>query len=196
MSSAASSTLRGPPRKPRHSGYALWCGNLPAQTNIVGLKDHFSREATNEIESVFLISKSNCAFINYKTEESCTAALTRFHDSRFQGAKLVCRLRTGPAAPPAGAPTGPRTTLRSSTTIQPSRSIDDRTTRGTAPVGVENTQPTARKTEEKYFIMKSLTLEDLDASVRSGSWATQSHNEATLDSAFKVGYPYNHKGTS
>lgn len=185
-SSAASTTLRGPPRKPRQSGHALWCGNLPAQTNIVELKDHFSRDATDEIESVFLISKSNCAFINYKSEESCTAALARFHESRFQGAKLVCRLRRGPAAPPAGTPTGPRSNLGSIIPSHPVMSIEDPRTACAAQEDIESNQTTARMAEEKFFVMKSLTVEDLDSSVRSGSWATQSQNEAALNAAYKV----------
>ncbi|RMD44354.1 hypothetical protein DV735_g819, partial [Chaetothyriales sp. CBS 134920] len=86
-SSLQTSGLRGPPRKPKQSGHALWVGNLPPGAQIMDLKDHFSSEATDDIESVFLISKSNCAFVNYKTEASCTAAMVRFHDSRFQGVK-------------------------------------------------------------------------------------------------------------
>jgi len=195
-SSATSSTLRGPPRKPKQSGYALWCGNLPAQTNIAELKDHFSRDATDAIESVFLISKSNCAFVNYKTEESCTAALGRFHDSRFQGAKLVCRLRGVCAAPPAGTPTGPRISTASTMSKQPVGSDAGRPNQRTAEAGVEEAETTARKTEEKFFILKSLTVEDLDASVRTGSWATQSHNEAALNAAYKVSLPDCWKGKS
>ena len=189
VSSAYSSTLRGPPRKPRQSGYALWCGNLPAQTDIVSLKDHFSRDAKNDIQSVFLISKSNCAFINYKTEEACTAALARFHDSRFQGAKLVCRLRKGSAAPPAGTPTRPRISPDLSTLDQPARSADTRPPVETAGEGVERIQPMVRNAEEKFFVLKSLTVEDLDASVRNGSWATQTQNEAALNAAYNVRVP-------
>jgi hypothetical protein len=40
--------------------------------------------------------------------------------------------------------------------------------------------------KDKYFIVKSLTVEDLEMSVRNGVWATQSHNEAALDKAYKV----------
>src|SRR3978361_1875901 len=97
-SSLQTSALRGPPRKPKQSGHALWVGNLPPATHIIDLKDHFSRDAIDDIESVFLISKSNCAFVNYKAEASCAAAMTRFHDSRFQGVRLVCRLRRGRAS--------------------------------------------------------------------------------------------------
>lgn len=38
---------------------------------------------------------------------------------------------------------------------------------------------------EKFFIVKSLTLQDLEASVRNGIWATQSHNEKALNAAFQ-----------
>ncbi|CAG8531584.1 2923_t:CDS:2, partial [Scutellospora calospora] len=37
----------------------------------------------------------------------------------------------------------------------------------------------------RYFILKSLTQDDLDISVKSGFWATQPHNEAALNKAFK-----------
>ena len=39
---------------------------------------------------------------------------------------------------------------------------------------------------DKFFVLKSLTVEDLELSVRTGIWATQSHNEETLNKAFEV----------
>ncbi|KAI4853738.1 hypothetical protein E4T44_00647 [Aureobasidium sp. EXF-8845] len=79
---------RGPPRKPKQSGHALWVGNLPLSTTVGALKDHFSREATYDIESVLLISKSNCAFVNYQSETACFAAMDRLHNSRFRVVRL------------------------------------------------------------------------------------------------------------
>lgn len=38
---------------------------------------------------------------------------------------------------------------------------------------------------ERFFILKSLRVEDLDRSVQTGTWATQPHNEAVLDQAFR-----------
>jgi hypothetical protein len=35
-----------------------------------------------------------------------------------------------------------------------------------------------------FFILKSLTFQDLEESVRNGSWSTQSHYEAKLNHAF------------
>lgn len=37
----------------------------------------------------------------------------------------------------------------------------------------------------RYFILKSLTDEELEQSVRTGLWATQPHNEPVLDQAFR-----------
>lgn len=188
------STLRGPPRKPKQSGHALWVGNLPPGTQIIDLKDHFSRDATDDIESVFLISKSNCAFVNYKSEESCAAAMARFHDSRFRGVRLVCRLRRGsnsatsPASAIAKNDTNKDTLLDGVdgaeeeviTTIQsPLTTIDTMSAHNPATIP-------EKMVREKFFIVKSLTVDDLERSVTSGIWATQAHNEENLNLAFKV----------
>lgn len=185
-----SSIPRGPPRKPKQSGHALWVGNLPPGTTVVALKDHFSREATKDIESLFLISKSNCAFVNYRTESSCTAAMHRFHDSRFNGVRLVCRLRRS-STPASGVPTGPSAMVGSP---QPSQS-PPATPKQDAPTEPAPSSETPKITNgqddktadisSKYFIVKSLTLQDLELSVRNGIWATQSHNEESLNKAFQ-----------
>lgn len=67
----------GPPRKPKQSGFALWVGNLPRDVLLEDLKEFFALEG---LESIFLIRKSNCAFINYDTEEACSQALSIFNN--------------------------------------------------------------------------------------------------------------------
>ena len=44
----------------------------------------------------------------------------------------------------------------------------------------------AGKPNDRYFIVKSLTVEDLELSVRTGIWATQSHNEEAFNKAYEV----------
>jgi YT521-B-like domain/RNA recognition motif. (a.k.a. RRM, RBD, or RNP domain) len=181
------SILRGPPRKPKQSGHALWVGNLPPGANVVDLKDHFSREATNDILSVFLISKSNCAFVNYKTEGSCSAAMTRFHDSRFQGVRLVCRLRRISVNPATGVPTGPAASLGSSPAmVEPALEVDSAIQESETSPEFQDTTHSTSLAKDKFFIVKSLTVEDLELSVRNGVWATQSHNEEALNKAYEV----------
>lgn len=194
-SASVSSIPRGPPRKPKQSGHALWVGNLPPGTTVVSLKDHFSREATKDIESLFLISKSNCAFVNYRTEISCTAAMHRFHDSRFNGVRLVCRLRRS-SAPASGVPTGPSSMVGTQqTSASPSMSPkqDSEAVEGfqegtpKAPALQSDEETVVHSTAaNKYFIVKSLTLQDLELSIRNGIWATQSHNEDVLNKAYRV----------
>lgn len=192
---------RGPPRKPKQSGHALWVGNLPPAATVTDLKDHFSRDATKDIESLFLISKSNCAFVNYRSEAACVAAMNRFHDSRFHGVRLVCRLRRGAAGgsntllspstdasetpssaeSPVGPPSPALVEEPSSPTIV--GSVSNSTTNSQAASLSSANEPSERASE-KYFIVKSLTVQDLEASVRNGIWATQSHNETLLNRAY------------
>ncbi|EKV17487.1 YT521-B-like splicing factor, putative [Penicillium digitatum PHI26] len=201
----APSTPRGPPRKPKQSGHALWVGNLPPGTNVVDLKDHFSQDATKDIESVFLISKSSCAFVNYNSAAACVAALARFHDSRFQGVRVVCRLRKGFTAPGSRSvgvtvPVGNQasrsqlgdiatttatvaSTATSTATDPPDDSILPELSSAAPATG--NSPPPARLVD-RYFIVKSLTVEDLELSKQSGIWATQSHNEAAMNQAFET----------
>jgi hypothetical protein len=150
-----------------------------------------------------LISKSNCAFVNYKSEAACVAAMNRFHDSRFNGVRLVCRLRRGSAGTtntPANAEpskntattdTSPKAVVAGDLTDEheashpiivggtPASQID-------AENSIVDTTTGTTKVPEKFFIVKSLTLQDLEASVRNGIWATQSHNEASLNQAFNA----------
>lgn len=128
--------------------------------------------------------------------------MARFHDSRFNGVRLVCRLRRGSAAvkPPtedaldetkADLPTkeeavspsteGPRSEVVIASGSNETSSVPQKNgdTESAAP-------PAPARVPERYFIVKSLTLQDLDASVCNGIWATQSHNEAALNQAFEV----------
>ncbi|KUJ22408.1 uncharacterized protein LY89DRAFT_575586 [Mollisia scopiformis] len=190
-SGGQSSVVRGPPRKPRQSGHAIWIGNLPPHTDLMSLVLHVCKE-TLGLESLFLISKSNCAFANFKDEESCAAAQAKIHDSRFQTVRLVSRLRrssgagvsaatpTGPAAlaPPANPPVArtpsPETDTKSKDAAEAEAEVS----------GIATADDVAQP-KDKFFVVKSLTVEDLELSVRNGIWATQSHNEEILNKAYK-----------
>ncbi|KAI1382354.1 hypothetical protein F4677DRAFT_24025 [Hypoxylon crocopeplum] len=190
-----SNVVRGPPRKPRQSGHAIWIGNLPPQTDLMSLVHHVCKEATG-LESLFLISKSNCAFANFADEQSCVAAQQKLHDSKFQSVRLVSRLRKSTVEGTGGqtAPTGPAATSPGG---QNSSAESTKSPRGKQPESAvlpSETQLEPRNApssdasgqKDKFFILKSLTVEDLELSVRNGVWATQSHNEDVLNNAFKT----------
>ncbi|KAL1918109.1 uncharacterized protein VTP21DRAFT_3375 [Calcarisporiella thermophila] len=141
---------------------AMWVGNLPDDCNTEELEAFFADE---QVESIYHLPKSNCAFVNFKNRDALTKALEKYHNSDFNGTKLVCRPQRplsheNPAWPFAAAYNPPRYQ-------QP------------------QVASSGRKLKERYFILKSLTQEDLDISVGTGMWATQPRNEAVLNSAFK-----------
>lgn len=168
----------------------------------MSLVHHVCKEAAG-LESLFLISKSNCAFANFRDEPSCVQAQQKLHDSKFQSVRLVSRLRKSTVEGTAGqtAPTGPAATSPSghpapveSITSQPpapppaaEQQRPEATAENQAQLpSVMTGEPTTQS--DKFFILKSLTVEDLDLSVRNGVWATQSHNEEALNAAFKVSF--------
>ena len=176
-------------------GNAIWVGNLPPQTDLMSLVYHVCQEASG-LESLFLISKSNCAFANFKDEQSCVTAQQKLHDSKFQSVRLVSRLRKSTVEGTAGqtAPTGPAATSPhvqvapvETPDDQPEPSTELHTTSDNGPEEHRETLAVDGVTQkDKFFILKSLTVEDLELSVRNGVWATQSHNEEALNDAYKV----------
>ncbi|KAG6185992.1 hypothetical protein E4U36_000982 [Claviceps purpurea] len=174
--SSKRNAVRGPPRKPRQSDHALWIGNIPPRTDIMALLDHVCKE-TQGLESLLLIPKSQCAFTNYKDEATCSAARQRLDNSEFQSVRLISRLRKNAAR--CSASTGQTTTRTERMMEAPTKPAE------ASSSGRNAIQTNKRNTVDKFFILKSLTIEDLDASVRTGKWATQSHNEKKLNEAFQ-----------
>ncbi|KAH6854375.1 YT521-B-like domain-containing protein [Chaetomium sp. MPI-CAGE-AT-0009] len=166
------SIVRGPPRKPRQSGHAIWVGNLPPQTDLMSLVHHVCKE-TEGLESLFLISKSNLSRLRKSTVE-------------------------GPAG--ATAPTGPAASTSQVGAIQeassPKNDGDETNGEGITPNVVAAAAPESQamvppvngkpRQKDRFFVLKSLTVEDLELSVRTNIWATQSHNEEVLNSAYKT----------
>jgi len=64
-------------KKPKQLDKALWVGNLPDSTTYDELKEFFADE---NMESVFHIKKSNCAFVNYKTHEAVMEAVHKYNE--------------------------------------------------------------------------------------------------------------------
>ncbi|KAI0395090.1 hypothetical protein F5Y17DRAFT_425162 [Xylariaceae sp. FL0594] len=189
-SGTRSGVVRGPPRKPRQTGHAIWIGNLPPQTDLMTLVQHVCKETTG-LESLFLISKSNCAFANFKDETTCSMAQQKLHESKFQSVRLVSRLRKSTVEGASGrtAPIGPASASSSS---HPTPANKKASSPANAPgaASEDGVQLNAISNEtgqpkDKFFILKSLTVEDLELSTRNGVWATQAHNEEALNKAFK-----------
>ncbi|CAI2169341.1 4000_t:CDS:10 [Funneliformis geosporum] len=188
-------------KKPKQLDKALWVGNLPDTTTQDELKEFF---ADDNMESVFHIRKSNCAFVNYKTYEAVMEAVDKYNEADFKEIKLVCRPRkqtsadlklkteslsalisesTPPPTPSEAGSTASSSTRSRRSSVPPRQRIRQPSIASVSPASsVSSLKPSS---QNRYFILKSLTQDDLDISVKSGLWATQPHNEAALNKAFK-----------
>lgn len=149
---------RGPPKKPRQSGHAIWVGNLPLYTTLDELCKRFG---TMDIQSIFLIERTNCAFVNYKSADAVRKGVEKFHTvsgSYLRGNKLLIKQQV-----PKDDPNQHQKPKQQQPTSEPSPS-----------------------SENRYFICKSLTIEDLQASAKLGIWSTQTHNEDLFNHAFRT----------
>lgn len=85
----------------------MWVGNVPSDTTNEELWEFFNKpldsldketEETAGVSSIFLITRSNCAFVNFDTEAHLNAAITRFSGQKVRpddpkSPNLVCRVR-------------------------------------------------------------------------------------------------------
>ncbi|OAQ99282.1 hypothetical protein LLEC1_02292 [Akanthomyces lecanii] len=186
--------VRGPPRKPHQSGHAIWIGNLPPQTQLMDLVHHVC-ELAPALQSLFLISKSNCAFANFKEDVTSVEAQKAIHESRFQSVRLVCRLRknTSEVAPESLIVIAAGTSNPASPTLASDSPEDIKSPTSekldpleSCAVRIDRKDGNGNVHRDRFFVLKSLTREDLEQSVRTSIWATQSHNEKLLNNAFQT----------
>jgi RNA recognition motif-containing protein len=84
----------------------MWAGNIPSDATHDEIYQFFSQPpgdrgfepASTGAVSVFLISRSNCAFINFESEGCLLEAISRFNGVHLRAddprcARLVCRVR-------------------------------------------------------------------------------------------------------
>ncbi|CAN6674999.1 hypothetical protein TRVA0_077S00254 [Trichomonascus vanleenenianus] len=149
---------RGPPKKPPQSNYAIWVGNLHPETSILDMCHAFG---TNDIQSIFLIRQTKCAFVNYSSEEAVQLGMDRFQE-RFNGllrGNQLCVKRQ----------------------IVNSEDDDETTT-----PSADNSAEKVNENGDRYFVCKSLTVADLDVARRLEVWVTQPKNEDKFNEAFRT----------
>ncbi|EIM19168.1 hypothetical protein WALSEDRAFT_70821 [Wallemia mellicola CBS 633.66] len=194
------------------STYCIWVGNIPSDSTVEELFKYFSRQAphsprlsVNEyssmspncgVESVHLINKSRCCFVNLNSQQSLNLAIRDFNGSKLRmgSPRLVVRVRdtNSELTSGVGSQRGrklhrnwvkmiseqnePSEERRSNRSLSRSSSISSTSTTSTF---LTNHFPT------RYFILKSHRFEDLLESVKKCKWSTQAHNEYVLDKAYR-----------
>ncbi|KAJ6557456.1 YT521-B-like domain-containing protein [Mycena capillaripes] len=204
------------PNPPAHrSEWVMWMGNVPSDTGHDELLHFLTRPLdegasgannsdaasapTNGVLSIFPIPRSCCAFVNYETEAQRDAATERFNGVPLRADPrcplLVCRARRKDDDLRAGV--GGQRGMGMHSRWLSALSIDDVPTRPPPRplVGGSNSSGSHASTDssllrqhfpQRFFILKSLTRDDLDLSTQTGMWATQKHNEGILDRAFRT----------
>ncbi|KAJ7094233.1 YT521-B-like domain-containing protein [Mycena crocata] len=251
------------PNPPAHrSEWVMWAGNVPGDAIHDELWRFFTSPpdgggssasssssgsgsegsaGRSGVVSIFLISRSSCAFVNYETEAHLLTAIERFNGVPLRPdprcARLVCRvrrkdddLRAGvggqrgiglhrgwvkakekeklKAADDSASVSSTSDTGTSSSdaahslaqsvsalSLGSSSGDEHRTRPAPRPQAGSNSSGSLASTNssllqqhfpQRFFILKSLTRDDLELSVQSGLWATQRHNEGILDRAFRT----------
>lgn len=216
-----------PPPPPARSEHVMWVGNVASDATQDELLAFFSKSVPDgSIASIFNISRSQCCFVNFNSQEALDRGIQTFNgtplrpDEGARSPRLVCRVRrkeddlkagvggqrgrgvhTGwvkerqaaaasqmksAAAAVEGAEDGGEDGATTTQTRHPAHQTSTSSIRTISSQASTDSSFLARNFPIRFFIMKSLTSVDLETSVQQGLWATQVHNEATLDQAYRT----------
>ncbi|KAF9019867.1 hypothetical protein BDZ89DRAFT_305135 [Hymenopellis radicata] len=180
---------------------------------MTSLGGFFSSPDPTRAISIFLIARSNCAFVNFATEADLQRAISTYNKVPLrptdpQCPMLVCRVRKKDDDLTAGVG-GQRGTGMHTRWVRTQKAkereleealgglsiVDGREVRPPSKPHPDSTSSDSFSSTKssmlsqyfpkRYFILKSHTQEDLDRSVQTGLWTTQRHNEGVLDQAYR-----------
>lgn len=179
----------------------MWVGNLPSKTTHAELQQFLSH--STEVVSIFVITQSNCAFVNFDSEEALHGCIAEFNGVKLRPnnprcPNLLCRIRTKEDDERAGVggqrqahihrdavkvkDFGPGSPLVKQV-VEPSRSETPSTNESSDST---SSSLLVQHFPRRFFIIKSFTPAQLEESVRTGLWTTQGRNEAPLNRAFRT----------
>lgn len=214
------------------SEWVMWVGNVPSDATPDELQAFFNRplplqppsqsrespkpsQVYGGVSSVFLIARSNCAFVNFESKAQLEAAVAHFHGKPIRPdnppcPRLVCRVRKRTDDLKAGVGAQRGRGMHVKWIKEQKEKVKDEETDlvgldkaiGGLPsplstpstpcssisgsLGSTDSGILTRYFPQRYFILKSLTQHDLDLSVQRNIWATQPHNEEILDQAYRT----------
>ncbi|KAF7296719.1 hypothetical protein HMN09_01081000 [Mycena chlorophos] len=177
-------------RKRSRKGKSRWNGSNEATAPLLP-----NAHSASGIVSIFFIPYSNCAFVNYASESHLSAAIQRFDGASLRPDRqkcrpFVCRARQPDDGARGGAVRGQHATGFHAQWIKQKLTHEhgDSESRFCEHEGdVVITDSLLREFfPERYFVLKSHTLNDVNLSIATGLWATQKHNEDVLNQAFRT----------
>ncbi|KAL8280145.1 hypothetical protein RQP46_007475 [Phenoliferia psychrophenolica] len=140
--------------------------------------------------------RSNCAFVNYISDEHLKTALRLSNGVSIRPADkrckpLLCRVRhqEDDAKSGVGAQRGGglhRAYSRQLGRVGTSLAREESETGSDDGSASTTSSLFAEWFPTRYFILKAHNIEDLEASTLHGHWRTQTHNEEVLDQAYRT----------
>lgn len=196
------------------SNYVMWCGNVPSDATLDELWSFFSTLplsspgtdasdvslSSHGILSIFIISRSSCAFVNYEAQEHLDRACAYFHGkplrSKIHCPRLVCRPRKLEDAEYAGVAAQRGKGVHTNWYREQCKLLEKA---GNRDLGDDDSDASSTRTfsstnssllrqplfSHRFFILKSRNREALVTALRTNIWSTQPHNEPVLDQAFR-----------
>ncbi|KAI1609225.1 YT521-B-like domain-containing protein [Exophiala viscosa] len=164
--------------------YALWVGNIPQHTTVMGLRDYFSRAAPRELLTISYNPDSKYAFVNFSTESARVSAIGRAASQLFDGKRLDCRVRQETNARSTKVSYGLGHSAKTRLSPSPDRSKDMY-----HKLEELNQQPEADRSQwgkDKYFIIKSFSMQALYQSLSTNLWYIPKRHVERLNHAYQT----------
>ncbi|KAJ6453888.1 YT521-B-like domain-containing protein [Mycena vitilis] len=167
----------------------MWVDHVPHDASHTELWRFFAHRPDAGVCAISLAPQSGYAFVSYASAPHLHEAVALFNGRPLRGADapLACRARREEGDPRVGVGLGIRPRSLSAPVLS---HIDAPARPGSAESSSSqsssNSNLLRRHFPQRFFILKSLTPEDLDRSVQTRLWAPQIHNAAILDRAFRT----------
>jgi hypothetical protein len=157
----------------------------------MSLRNYFSKAAPYRVLSVAYNPDAKYAFVNFTSEASRAAAITHAAINMFEGKRLDCRIRQGSMSRSTKVHYGVSYPGRASFTVssQQGNSIEQQAQELLHFPEVLQ----AEWGGDKYFILKSFSLEALSRSIETGQWYIPKRHCTRLNIAFKVSLACSHQ---
>ncbi|CAK5270600.1 unnamed protein product [Mycena citricolor] len=194
----------------QRSQWAMWVGNVPKDADQDELHRFFTQPLgdgagalAHGVQSIFVLPRSNCAFVNYNSESALTIAIASFNGvslrtfpqqtavvgKRNATKPLICRARMEEHDLFTGVG-GQRGVGLHSTWVKERRARNQASATEDNSDTISNASTTSSLLQEnfpqRFFMLKSYKQDDLDSSVDTGLWNAQRHNAEVLDRAFRT----------
>ncbi|BEJ12196.1 hypothetical protein CspHIS471_0206560 [Cutaneotrichosporon sp. HIS471] len=206
----------------RRSEWVMWVGNVPSNVSHEELWRFFNTttppsaminpsEPWRGPSSIFLISRSSCAFVNFSSQADLDRAVPFFHGLSLRPwdprcPRMVCRVRhkdddlragvgaqRGVGMHRAWVEQHKQLDMKQSPKAQnlelpdhPNSQSSSSHHRSSASFASTNSSFLVHHFPKRYFILKSLSITDLEEAVQTRQWKTQRHNQPILDQAFRT----------